>query len=84
MKPFHLALALLLCVTAAGPAAAQDPGAKETIEIEDGNEGVFITIHEAGTSTSTILTPAEVKEVQFALNRARETTEKSIQERGRR
>jgi hypothetical protein len=40
MKPSHLALALLLCLSAACPATAQDtPGAtseKETIEIEDG------------------------------------------------
>ena len=40
MKPAHIALALLLCLSAAGPATAQDaPGAtseKETIEIEDG------------------------------------------------
>ena len=40
MKPSHLALALLLCLSAAGPAVAQGAtGAtaeKETIEIEDG------------------------------------------------
>src|SRR6185503_10249923 len=40
MKPSHVALALLLCLSAACPATAQDtPGATseiETIEIEDG------------------------------------------------
>jgi hypothetical protein len=38
MKPSHVALALLLCLLAAGPAAAQAPGAageRETIEVED-------------------------------------------------
>ena len=52
MKPFHLALALLLCVTAAGPAAAQDPGAKETIEIEDGADIPDVPIEDGGVDDS--------------------------------
>ena len=49
MKPSHLALALLLCLTAGGPAAAQAPaasGAKETMEIEDGADIPDVPVEE--------------------------------------
>jgi hypothetical protein len=56
MKPSHLALALLLCLSAAGPAAAQDaPGAtpeKETIEIQDGTDIPDVPLEEGAVDES--------------------------------
>lgn len=52
----------------------------DTVEIEEGRESVNLTVNSGGDVAFVRFTPAQVKEIQFALNRARDTTEKNIQE----